>query len=320
MQELNDLYTIPSPLRQIQFDWATERNLKFFVKRDDLIHDVVSGNKWRKLKYNILQTKHLKKEGILTFGGAYSNHLLATAHVCFKHGLKSIGIVRGGELNEKSNSILKKCSEWGMQLQFISREEYRIKDDWDYLNEIKSEYHTYFIVPEGGRSFLGIIGCQEIVKEITESFNEIWVAAGTTTTAIGLALACADSQTVHLVPVLSGFDSKMEIEKLLNLAGFGNGIGEDLFLKMKFHTNGSFGGYGKTKPELLDFIHQMKDEINLPLDPIYTGKAFHVMLDYYQTNAETDKIIVFLHTGGLIAGEELLTKKKPFNERLKFCF
>jgi len=309
MQEINHPYATPSPLKEIHFDWAKERNLKFFIKRDDLIHEAVSGNKWRKLKYNILQAKHLGKTGILTFGGAYSNHILATAHACMTHGMKSIAFIRGDELNPNSNSILEKCVEWGMDLRFISREEYRIKDDYDYLNELKSEFWSYFIVPEGGKNFFGIIGCQEIIKEIDLDFDDIWCAIGTATTAIGLSMTIKADQKVHAVPVLSGFNSEDEIETSLKRQGFGPETKDDVLSNLTFHNDYSFGGYGKTTNELVNFIKMISSQHNLFLDPVYTGKAFYAMVDYYEKNdSTTDRTIVFLHTGGLIAGTGLLEK------------
>jgi 1-aminocyclopropane-1-carboxylate deaminase len=309
MQEINHPYATPSPLNEIYFDWVKERNLKFFIKRDDLIHEAVSGNKWRKLKYNIFQAKHLGKTGILTFGGAYSNHILATAHACMTHGMTSIAFIRGEELNQNSNSILAQCAEWGMDLKFISREEYRLKEDYEYLNELKSEFSSYFIVPEGGKNFLGIVGCQEIIKEIDLVFDDIWCAIGTATTAIGLAMTIKAEQKVHAVPVLSGFNSEDEIGLSLKRQGFSPETKDDVLSNLTFHNDYSFGGYGKTTNELVDFIKMVSERNKLFLDPVYTGKAFYGMIDYYKKmDTITNRKIVFLHTGGLIAGKGLLEK------------
>ena len=162
-----DLFSLPSPLERKNWpSWVREdfekRNLTLYFKRDDLIDDEVSGNKWRKLKFNILQAQQNAKKGILTFGGAYSNHLLATASLCHKMGLKSYGIIRGDELHPESNENLKRCQSLGMEMRFISREEYRLKEDWEYLMELKSEFSQYKIVAEGGKNFLGIIGCKRL--------------------------------------------------------------------------------------------------------------------------------------------------------------
>ncbi len=296
-------YRTPSPLQALNLEWSKENNLQFSVKRDDLIHDAVSGNKWRKLKFNILQTKHAQKSGILTFGGAYSNHVLATAHACMTLGLRSMALIRGDELNANSNSILKQCSDWGMEFRFITREEYHLRDDYEYLNELKDEYRAYQIIPEGGKNYLGMVGCQEIVQEIGLDFDDIWLAQGTCATSIGIAMSCQENQHVHAVPVLKGFDSVAEISGLMKKQGFGNDIISDVADKMIVHSEFHFGGYGKSTAELLKFIQEIENEHQLKLDPVYTGKAFFAMFDYYRDSKLKDKKIVFIHTGGLIAGE-----------------
>lgn len=303
--QASELYKVPSPVQAFHLDWMKERNLSLTIKRDDLIHDAVSGNKWRKLKFNILQVKHLGKTGILTFGGAYSNHLLATAHACYSFGLESMAIVRGDELNEKSNDILSQCSKWGMQFRFVSREEYHLKDDFEYKNELKDEFRSHYIIPEGGKSYLGIIGCQEIVSELQNEFDEIWVAQGTCTTSIGLALSCNVNQTIQAVPILKGFDVSMEISDIMKFAGFDPESVGQVLSRLNIHAEYHFGGYGKTTEELLNFILKMKEEHDLGLDPIYTGKAFFALQDYYKNSDIENRKIVFLHTGGLIAGSYL---------------
>lgn len=296
-------YQIPSPLEPISIDWAKERNLDFFVKRDDLIHAAVSGNKWRKLKFNILQANHLQKKGVLTFGGAYSNHILATAHTCMSHGLSSMAIIRGDELNAESNSILRQCAEWGMKFIFISREEYNLKDDFEYLNELKAEFREYYIIPEGGKNFFGMVGCQEIIKEIDLEFDAIWLAQGTCTTSIGVSMTCSEGKEVHAVPALKGFNSEMEIKTLMKRQGLAEDSISDVLEKMTIHPDYHFGGYGKTTDKLNAFIRDVNEKYQLPLDKVYTGKAFYGMLDYYQNNEIENQKIVFLHTGGLIAGK-----------------
>ena len=299
-------YIVPSPLQEIKFPWAVERELTFHVKRDDLIHEAVSGNKWRKLKLNILQSKQLGKTGILTFGGAFSNHLLATAHVCKTEGLKALAIVRGDELNRDSNAVLKQCAEWGMEFRFISREEYHLRDDYEYVNELKDEFSTYYIVPEGGKSFLGIIGCQEIMHEIGEGYDEIWVAQGTCTTSIGLSLGAEGEFLVQAVPVLKNFDTVAEVKKLMSRTGFNAEMTNDVLSRMEVHDTFHFGGYGKTTEELLSFIESIQIQYDIPLDPVYTGKAFYAMVEHYRNSKQTSRRVLFLHTGGLVAGKNLM--------------
>jgi 1-aminocyclopropane-1-carboxylate deaminase len=302
------IFKIPSPIES--FDWPIEvrdnfnqRNLKLLVKRDDLIHPLVSGNKWRKLKLNIEQAKAIDKKGIITFGGAYSNHLLAVASACNLNGLKSIGIVRGDELNENSNDNLKKCCSLGMQLLFISREEYHLKEDWDYLSEIKSEYSQYYLVPEGGKNFYGIIGCQDIVREIVtanQSFDDFWLGMGTGTTAAGISMSIQETQNLHVVPAIKNFDVQSEIKSLVSGQFNDYEFAQEIADKMIVHSNELFGRYGQSTDELETFMVRVEQEINLPLEEIYTAKTFFSLIEYYKTNINIcNQQIVFLHTGGL---------------------
>jgi 1-aminocyclopropane-1-carboxylate deaminase len=272
---------------------------RIFVKRDDLIHEDVSGNKWRKLKYNILQAKANQKSGILTFGGAFSNHLLATASACNLLNLKSIGIIRGDELNENSNHTLKKCHTLGMKLIFVSRENYHQKSDYDYLNSLKNEFPDFYIVPEGGSNYYGMIGCQEITKEIKQDFDHLFISQGTTTTSCGILLSLKENQTLHVIPALKGFDSLEEMRKILNQALFDSETVEELLKKVQVHPEFHFGGYGKINEELIDFMSKMRSDFELHLDQVYTAKAFYGTLQIIENEKFQNQKIVFIHTGGL---------------------
>lgn len=278
-------------------------NVHLLVKRDDLIHPEVSGNKWRKLKYNIELVQFQKKDGILTFGGAYSNHLLATAAACNLAGLKSIGIVRGEELNENSNENLKRCSELGMELKFVSREEYDSRNEKISQEAWKEEYPFYLLVPEGGSNYYGMVGCQEIWKELPERVDHIFVAQGTTTTSCGLLVGGNEHTKVHVVPVLKGFDSKAEMKKQLFPFLIDEEIIAESLNRVEVHTEAHFGGYGKWNDELRNFIHHCQEEYDLPLDKIYTGKAFYALMEWLKAQEfENPQTIVFIHTGGLMNG------------------
>ncbi|MES2587425.1 MAG: pyridoxal-phosphate dependent enzyme [Bacteroidota bacterium] len=273
--------------------------IKLLVKRDDLIHEFVSGNKWRKLKYSVLQAQSKGKKGILTFGGAFSNHLLATASACNLLNLKSIGMVRGNELNSNSNKTLQNCKALGMELIFLDRETYQLRNDYDYLNEIKNEYNDYFIVPEGGANFYGIVGCQEIWSEINEEINHVFVAQGTCTTSCGLLIGLPEKTTLHVVPALKGFDSFSEMRKLLKNTLFEEDLIEDLLQKVEVHLDFHFGGYGKYTKQLLDFIEEIQTKHELPLDFVYTGKAYFCLLEELKKEKYKNQTVLFLHTGGL---------------------
>ncbi len=290
-----------SVLERVRYTDAQDgRVFDFYVKRDDLIDPLVSGNKWRKLKYNIEQARHKSSEGILTFGGAHSNHLVATAKACHVAGLKSVGFVRGEELSYNSNSTLMDCAQLGMELVFISREEYRNREDWEYMNQVRHGFPSFHIVPEGGSNFYGIIGCQEILKETPNDFDHVFVSAGTGTTAAGVVLSAGPHTKVHIVSALKGDFMEAQVSKMLNSVCFDEELVEELKRKAVFHDNAHFGGYAKTTPALHEFIQTIQAQMQLPLDTVYTGKALHELIGSWKSGelGEHSKVL-FIHTGGL---------------------
>ena len=300
-----------SVLDEVIDDNLSSRGIQLFVKRDDLIHSEVSGNKWRKLKYNVQQCQTNKKEGILTFGGAFSNHLLATASACNAIGLKSVGIVRGDELNVESNHTLRRCSELGMEMKFISREEYRMSPDKSFLADLAHEFPNFHIVPEGGANYYGMIGCQEILKEIGVDFDAVFVAQGTTTTSCGLLMGLKEEQELFAVPVLKGFDSVTEMHTIFEYSGIEKEWLEDAFGKLNILNEFHFGGYGKYNDELVQFIRSFYLEHGIKLDPIYTGKAMFAVMKELEDEKWNGKSVVFIHTGG-IQGVQSVEEKSGF--------
>lgn len=291
--------TQKSILQAIEIPDLVQRGIKLYVKRDDLIHNEVSGNKWRKLKYNIEQVYQGKFEGVFTFGGAFSNHLVATASACNQLGLKSIGFVRGNELTINSNDKLKRCYELGMELRFLSREEYALRNDKQYIHEIQSENLGFYPIPEGGANYLGVIGCQEIVKEIEIEIDHLFIAQGTTTTSCGVLMGKHSHTKLHVIPVLKGFHSKETMVDILKYAlldeDYANELVDDVIVHSEFH----FGGYGKYTDELIHFIKDIYSGYQLPLDFVYTGKAFYGMIEELRSDNYDNKTVVFIHTGGL---------------------
>jgi len=260
-----------SVLQEVRFSFLNKTNKKLFIKRDDLIDEFVSGNKWRKLKYNIEHARQLGKKGILTFGGAYSNHLLAAAAACHDHDLNSIGIVRGEELTIESNEMLQKCSDFGMELLFISRTEYANRNESSFVNYYKSEFPNFYLVPEGGANYYGIIGCQEIMLEAGFDFDRVFIAQGTTATSCGVLTSLKNATRLPAVPVLKGFDTFGEMKKLLSYAGFEQEWVDDLLNLVDIHNESHFGGYGKYDASLLELMQRFYQETAIPLDPVYTG-------------------------------------------------
>ncbi|WP_293300751.1 1-aminocyclopropane-1-carboxylate deaminase/D-cysteine desulfhydrase [Pedobacter sp. UBA4863] len=274
---------LPSPLHQILYNSAS-----FFIKRDDLIDPFVSGNKWRKLKYILLDAAAKNKNHLVTFGGAYSNHLLAAAAAAAKHHLQVTAFVRGEEVN---NPMLSLCKIFGMQLYFVDRESYKNKPRL-YELHFGSNKAAYFI-DEGGASEEATIGCTEIIDELTEQFDYIFCAAGTGTTAAGLLKGInqlALATQLHIVPVLKGGDFiKDEIFKY-----------EKNLTKLHLHTDYHFGGYAKTTPELISFIKDFTSKTGVLIDPVYTGKMFYAINDLIESKQiSKDAKILAIHTGGL---------------------
>jgi 1-aminocyclopropane-1-carboxylate deaminase len=289
-----------SILQELQFpDWE-KRSVRVLVKRDDLIDPFVSGNKWRKLKYIVELALHQQRTGILTLGGAYSNHLLATAAACEAFGLKSKALVRGEELSVDSNENLQRCSAMGMELQFISREEYSERDEKERQEIWKQQHPDYLFVPEGGAMYHGLIGCQEIWTEINEPIDHVFVAQGTTTTSCGLLLGSDETTTVHVVPVLKGFDALAEMRPLLYQFLIDNELVDDYLSRVVVHSDAHFGGYAKTTDELNQFIGFCKQQFDVPLDRVYTGKAFYALMEALTSGAFDGQTVLFVHTGGLM--------------------
>ncbi len=301
--------TEKSILQEIHSDELKDRNTRLYLKRDDLIDEEVSGNKWRKLKMNIEQLKSQKKDGLLTFGGAFSNHLLATASSCHKAGIQSIGMVRGQELSENSNETLKRCAELGMKLVFISREEYNLRNDKEYWKELAEEYTNYYIVPEGGANFYGLIGCQDIIREVNVEFDSVFVAQGTTATSCGILVGLGEEKNLHVVPVLKGFDSKKEMRNLLNFSFFDEEFTEQLIEKVIVLDEYHFGGYASYTEELIEFIQAFHRIHGIPLDHVYTGKAMFALFSELKKGNLDNKSVLFIHTGGL-QGVKFLEKKE----------
>ena len=301
------MYVIEKSIEQdLSIESFNKRKVNLFIKRDDLIDLEVSGNKWRKLKYNIAHVQQKKLKGILTFGGAFSNHLLATAAACNKYNLKSVGIVRGEELNENSNSVLKRCSELGMNLNFVSREIYSLRNDYDFKNELKSLHTQMHVVPEGGANYLGMIGCQEILSECKINYDHVFVALGTGTTAAGMAFSLSSNTKLHIVSALKGIDIIQTLSTLFKSFGFGNSEINDWLECVVPHENSHVGGYGKTSVELLEKIIAFEQFTGIEIDPIYTGKVWMALEDWIEKENITNKNVLFVHTGGVCGGRQII--------------
>ena len=281
-----------SPLIKLEDPLFDHKKLEVFIKRDELIHPLISGNKWRKLKYNLLEFKQKNKKHLLSFGGAFSNHLLALAAACSEQDIKGTIIVRG-DGPDPNNPTLRLANKMGINIQFTDRTNYKRRHDQDYQQELLEHYKADFLIPEGGTNLLALKGCAEIVDEIDfqlgRAADYITVSAGTGGTAAGLLSQCSNSK-LQVFSALKGDFLEADILKLCDKNK------QNLHVHKAFH----FGGYAKHKPELISFINEFYEQHNILLDPIYTGKMFYGLL----TEIREDKYpagssIVGIHTGGL---------------------
>lgn len=286
-------------IEELHDDLFTQKQVSVSLLRLDKIHPLVSGNKLFKLRYFLEEAVAGKHKTILTFGGAYSNHLSATAFACRVLQLKSIGIVRG-EKPEHLSHTLQQCQQDGMQLQFISRQGYAKKDDPAFINNLKAAYGECIIIPEGGYHPLGAKGAALIMGLIKDdSYTHICIATGTATTLAGILMAAKPEQIVINFPVLKGItDTKIRIAQLT-----GN---ETEFKNLMTVNNYHFGGYAKKSDLLIQFINQCWLQYGLPLDFVYTAKMFFGITDCIKKDvfAKGSKILC-LHTGGLQGNKSL---------------
>ena len=261
--------------------------------RLDVIHPGISGNKWYKLKYNIEEALRSGNDAILTFGGAYSNHIHATAIAASQAGLRCFGVIRGEQV-EPLNPTLKDATQYGMKLNFISRTEYKEKDEESYLAQLKEKFGDFYLVPEGGTNDLAIKGTSEILEEIPIDFDHLVTSVGTGGTIAGLICGLKGKKKVVGIPVLKGGFSGAEVRQLV--ADYSGMDFENWQMINSYH----FGGYAKYNMELVEFINRFRDIQDIPLDPVYTGKMMFglydlVKEDYFKPGSS----LIVLHTGGL---------------------
>ncbi len=299
--------------QQIHLSDLQENNIQLFLKREDKIHPLVSGNKFRKLKYNLLEASHQQKKILLTFGGAFSNHILATAVAGKMEGFQTIGVIRGDELGKDlaktlaTNATLKQASENGMKFEFISREQYRNKTNDQFVKVLQEKYGDFYMILEGGTNELAVKGCEEILTEEDHQFDYICCCVGTGGTISGIINSAQNNQKIIGFPALKGDFLEDEIQKYAHKKVHWE-------LVKTYH----FGGYGKYTDELIHFINQFKKETQIPLDPIYTGKMLFGIVEMILKNEfpEGSKVLI-IHTGGLQGIEGFNQKLKDKKRNLK---
>jgi len=282
------------PYQKIQLT----QDVSITVKRFDCMHPLVNGNKWFKLKYNLEEMQRRGKDTLVTFGGAYSNHIHATAAAAAHFGIRAVGIIRGEEPQSYS-STLHFAKEQGMQLHFISRADYAERYSEEMKMWVHQQWSNAYLVPEGGANYLGVNGAMDMLSEADViNYQTFAVAAGTGTTAAGILLRTRPHQRVLIYAALKGVAyMENEIRKALTYFLSDADTANELLERCVIYDDQTFGGYGKFNDELIQFIQYFKLEHQLPLDVIYTGKMMHRFLS--QIEKPNEGSVLMIHTGGL---------------------
>lgn len=307
-----------APLQRIEDELLSARDVQLYIKRDDLIHPWVSGNKWRKLKYNLLAARIKQHETLLTFGGAYSNHILATAHAGRLWGFRTVGIIRG-EAYTPLNPVLAEAQDAGMELHYLERWRYRRKNSSPVQAQLAHRFGRFYLLPEGGTNDLALAGCQEILHEIEIPFDLICVPCGTGGTLAGLVAGLRAGQRATGFAVLRG-EQFLEWEVCQLLARRKNGdvnrgqrvnpaVGISS-ANWSINFNYHFGGYAKSSSALFDFMESFEQRHRIFLDRIYTGKLVYGVYDLIlKKKIARGTTIVVVHTGN-----ERLNRKERLHE------
>ena len=293
-------------VQEIKNKVLEEAHVRLLVKREDLNHDFISGNKWWKLKYNLEEARRLGVKALLTFGGAYSNHIYATAAAARESGFNSIGIIRGEE-TLPLNSTLTFAKICGMQLHYISRELYRNKTDAGFIDSLRRKFGNFYLIPEGGTNTLAVKGCEEFAEKILAEidFDALCLPVGTGGTMAGMVNGLAGKKEVIGIAVLKqGGFLEQETKALISKKDEAQGNWSIL-------TSYHHGGYAKTSPELIAFMKKIETENHLPLDLVYTGKLFWgIMEEVKKGRFARGSVILSIHTGGL----QGYTHEEPLSE------
>ncbi len=278
---------------QIYEPLCKKAHVSLFLQREDLVHPLLSGNKWYKLKYNLEQAKNEGQHTLLTFGGAYSNHIYATAAAGQVYGFKTIGVIRG-EASNPPNYTLRQAAAMGMQLHYIDRQSYRHKEEESFAEELHRQFGNYYLLPEGGANALAVKGCMEIARYAAD-YDYACVSMGTGSTLAGMAVAMNGTGKLLGFPALKNGSFLMDEVHQLTQAYAGKTF-DNIQLIDQYH----FGGYARFKPSLIDFINAFIRKHQILLDPVYTGKMLYGIYDMVRQGFfPAGSRILAIHSGGL---------------------
>jgi len=294
----------PAPVQQLHSELLTTRGISLQVKREDLIDPELGGNKWHKLKYNLEAARHQGKTTLLTFGGAWSNHIYACAAAGIRFGFNTIGVIRG-EQQASLNPTLRFAHDCGMQLHYVDRQTYREKNSAAFIQQLHQRFGDFYLIPEGGNNALAMQGCYELAREIEQPFDIITCACGTGTTLAGLSQSLRENQRAIGFAVLKGGDFLYkDISRMLSTdAGT---------TQQRWHieTDYHFGGYARINAKLDEFMREFRSNFGFELDAVYTAKMFYGLFDKIRLgHFEPGTRIIALHSGGLQGNAGLLKQQ-----------
>lgn len=303
----------PAPLEHLYCDLLDARRVSLCVKREDLTHPHINGNKWHKLKLNLVEARQQQCHTLLTFGGAWSNHIHAVAAAGETFGFNTIGIIRGDEI--ASNSNLEFAHNCGMRLHYMDRKSYRNKNQAELIAALREQYGDFYLLPEGGSNKLAARGCTTLVDDIEQPFDVITTACGTGGTLAGIVSALKPNQQAIGYAVLKNADFlNDDVIQLLD-----DTPQCDWKIELDYH----FGGYAKTNAELFEFMHAFREQFDIELDTVYTAKMFYGLFeDIRNKRFSPGTRIIAIHSGGLQANEgfKSLSNAVSYSSASSSCF
>lgn len=290
-------------LEEVKFPGISTSDFKIFVLRIDKLHREISGNKWFKLKYNLIEAEKLNHKTLLTFGGAYSNHIYAVASAGKEFGFDTIGIIRGEEYFPL-NPTLQFAVDCGMKLFYLNRAEYKNRNDKAFQEKLKIKFDNPYMIPEGGTNQLALMGTEEIVNHIKTNFDYICTACGTGGTIAGIISSLKGEKKILGFPALKGGEFlENDIRELVTERS------SQSYNNWKLITDYHFGGYAKIDISLINFINEFESINNFKLDYIYTSKMFYGIKELLKREYFSKGIkIVLLHTGGIQGNKGMISK------------
>ena len=286
----------PSPEQVITPSWSGLEHLNLTVKRDDLLHAIISGNKWRKLQYSLLAALQQNIAHIVSFGGGFSNHLHALGYCCHALNIKFTAIVRG-DYSANPSPMLKDLLKWHTDIQYVTKVSYRQRDEPDYLRQLQDRFGKVMIIPEGGSNELALQGIAELVDELLQTYDYIIAPVASGGTLAGLIKAKHNTPCKILgIGVLKGEDYLAELVQNLLPSDLQTLPSAHWSINHDYH----FDGYAKSSQELHDFCDDFYQQTQIAIEPIYSGKLFFALRDligqgYFPQGSK----VLALHTGGL---------------------